>query len=342
MPNHRLRIKRNIVTRSQSQVPSSPRPPRVDLRLPTELRQAIYRLRPPATLAVTARAHKADLPYIRRLLLANVTFTFVPGRSCYGSWDGLARTSLSRDDQPCFEMLVKDNWGLASLRQPGELSKFVRTLTFRVCTPDTDAVTGDDHEASAVIMRLLGACSRVQELTFPDQMGMHFRRLVPVIPTLPSLAALTFPATMTSCDDFQLLTRGIAAHLSHLTLVTSAHGLAAFDLSSFSSLRRLDIRCTGNVWSPRQAGKYVQHLQLPDRCPSLLLLRWHISGNTWRRQSHLDERPIRQWTYPIIQDKRMTLCIQVSMPDWLLSMKMERDGVKEEEKYDWKPLQPIA
>ncbi|GAA5831930.1 hypothetical protein JCM11251_002755 [Rhodosporidiobolus azoricus] len=235
-------------------------------------------------------------------------------------------------------MLVKQDWGLKSLRQPGELRTFVKKLTFKVCASDASGVTSDHCEASAVIQSVLRACSKVQEVTFPNQMGMHFRRLVPFLPTLSSLTSLSFPATMTTQDDFHLLTRGTAAHLSHLTLTTSAQALVVFDLSSLSSLRRLDIRCTGNVWSPRQVGKYVQHLQLPDRCPSLHLLHWQINGDTWRRPSHLKQRPIRQWTIPIIQDKRMSLCIQVSMPNWLLSMKMERDGVSEEEKYDWKPL----
>ncbi|GAA5824897.1 hypothetical protein JCM11251_005385 [Rhodosporidiobolus azoricus] len=338
MPNHKLRIQRNIVTRSQSKVLASPRPSRFDLRLPTELRQAIYCLLTPASLAVAAQMHKVDLPYIRKLLLANVTLTFVPGKSCYGSWEGLARPALRKRDIPCFDMLVQDNWGLKSLRQAGELRTMVKMLTFDFCTSGASATTGGGDEAGAVIASILQACSKVQEITFPNQMGPHLRRLVPVLPSLPLLTSLTFPATWTTCDEFQLLTGRLAPRLSQLTLYTGNDGLVPFDLSSFSSLRRLDIRCTGRVWTPRQVGTYLERLKLPERCLSLRMLVWHIEGTSWRRQSHLDQRPIRQWTYPILLDKRTSLCIQVSMPNWLLSMKMDRDGVKEEEKYDWKPL----
>ncbi|GAA5824827.1 hypothetical protein JCM11251_005360 [Rhodosporidiobolus azoricus] len=342
MPNDQRRRRNNgePATRNQSserraQGASSLRH---DLRLPTELRQNIYKLLSPASLAVAARAHKADLPYIRKLLFADVSLTFVPGKEGYGSWDGLAHPSLRKRDQRCFEMLVREDSGLKSLRQPGVAKTFVKTLTFHLGMSDTSAITHGGADASTVIKSLLEACSKVQNVVFPDQMATHFRRLVPVLPTLPLLRSLAFPATFTTIDEFQLLTGRAAPRLSHLTLNTYNDGLMPFDLSSFASLEQLDIRCTGRAWTPRQVGKYLERLQLPERCPSLRLLVWHIEGNSWRRKSHLDERPIRQWTCPILQNKRMDLCIQVSMPGWLLSMKMERDGVREEEKYDWKPL----
>ncbi|GAA5907420.1 hypothetical protein JCM6882_003855 [Rhodosporidiobolus microsporus] len=207
----------------------------------------------------------------------------------------------------------------------------VRSLTFATTAlPSNSQSFTCPVDAGEVISTLFRDCRHLKELTFAPEVRGSILDLVVALPSLPTLRTLSFcPGTM-SADRFGLFTMRVAAHLTHLTFVTHDSHFTLFDLSLFSSLVELQVRCIRPNWGPSVVERFLTRSDLPTRCPSLGRVLFSLPGSAWRRRADLRVTPP---IHSVIAAAIKNVEVLVKMEGWELSI-TNKPG----KEWDWTDL----
>ncbi|GAA5914904.1 hypothetical protein JCM6882_008104 [Rhodosporidiobolus microsporus] len=270
--------KRSSSTSSSSSSRSTKRP-RLNT-LSDELALAILKEVDHKDLPAAALLSNPMLRAAQELLFTSTTLTFVQ-RAGHTVNRASSAMVLQKEYEGAYEALLN---GLART--------VVRKLTFAttVSAPNSQSFTGAVG-ASEAISSVFRDCKVLKELNFPAEAHGNILNLVVALPSLPTLRTLSFcPGTM-SADRFSLFTMRVAASLTHLTLITYDGHFTLFDLSPFSSLVELQVRCIRPNWGPSVVERFLTRSDLPTRCPSLGRVVFSLPGSTWRRRASLRTTP---------------------------------------------------
>ncbi|GAA5902721.1 hypothetical protein JCM6882_004050 [Rhodosporidiobolus microsporus] len=306
---------------SSSSSSRSTKRPRRNCPFPDELSLEILQNVDLKDLPAAALLSRPMLRAAQELLFTSTTLSFVVrtgnrGMDFFSSGSGVV---LSKEDKGKYGGLLR---GLART--------VVKTLTFAITDASDSQSFTRATPASEAIADVFKACVILEELIFPDNPHGTLLRLVPVLPSLPTLTSLSFcPGTM-NVDAFNLFTLRAALDLTRLTLATHEFWLTPFNLSAFVSLVELHMRCTGKAWGPSTVAKYLGRLDLPTRCPSLGRIVFTIPGSAWRRQPHLRDRPP---IHSVILKATNNVEVLVKMEGWELSI-TNKPG----KEWDWTDL----